>query len=112
MKELIEDITKIPYISKYSELQTFDNSDNCCVFNNNNNNNQEIKPTPFNVENLNNKFYFFLNSKNIVEYVGSMDNFNNYNTTEKNNNTQENKNNTLQTNNQMNNINVLQIHYN
>ena len=67
MNSLHDDITLVPYNDKYSKIDFVDNYNTSTYVNLNN---KIINVRPFNVENLNNRFYLFLNANNIVEFVG------------------------------------------
>lgn len=67
---LIPDISNIPYNSHYNHL-TPRNINNIHQFVKLKNNTTQEQAIPFNVENLNHRYYLFLNDKNIVEYVGN-----------------------------------------
>jgi len=66
---LIPDVATIPYDNSFDILTALDkdNINRFALLNNN----QEVKAEPIDVENLNGKYYFFLNENNVVEYVGN-----------------------------------------
>lgn len=66
---LIPDVATIPYDNSFDILKALDkdNVNRFALLNNN----QEVNAEPMDVENLNGKYYFFLNENNIVEYIGN-----------------------------------------
>ena len=66
---LIPDVATIPYEKTFDILTALDkdNVNRFALLNSN----QEVNAEPFDVENLNGKYYFFLNENNVVEYIGN-----------------------------------------
>jgi hypothetical protein len=66
---LIPDVATIPYDNSFDILTALDkdNVNRFALLNSN----QEVNAEPFDVVNRDDRFYFFLNENNIVEYVGN-----------------------------------------
>ena len=66
---LIPDVSTIPYDNSFDILTALDkdNVNRFALLNSN----QEVNAEPFDVVNRDDRFYFFLNENNIVEYVGN-----------------------------------------